>query len=173
MHTPIEQGPDDERTAARRMFARYTEYAKRVIFFARYEASQHGSLQIATEHLLLGLFRGDRRLARKLLGSGGLLKRYTSSSSSMESIRRNVSVVGQKISSSQDLPLTTELKRVIKYAAEEADHGTDPHIRSKHLVVGLLREEHSLAAKLLNNMGVTLRIAREKLGVPAESIMKN
>jgi ATP-dependent Clp protease ATP-binding subunit ClpC len=47
------------------MFERYTENAKRVIFFGRYEASQHGSREIETEHLLLGLFRGDRRLTRR------------------------------------------------------------------------------------------------------------
>ena len=39
------------------MFERYTEKARRVIFFARYEASQYGSTYIETEHLLLGLLR--------------------------------------------------------------------------------------------------------------------
>ena len=41
------------------MFERYTEIARRVIFFARYEASQFGSPYIETEHLLLGLLRED------------------------------------------------------------------------------------------------------------------
>ena len=39
------------------MFERYTERARRVLFFARYEASQLGSISIETEHLLLGLIR--------------------------------------------------------------------------------------------------------------------
>jgi len=39
------------------MFERYTEKARRVIFFARYEASEYGSPCIETEHLLLGLLR--------------------------------------------------------------------------------------------------------------------
>jgi ATP-dependent Clp protease ATP-binding subunit ClpA len=47
------------------MFERYTEKARRVIFFARYEASQYGSPYIETEHLLLGLMREDHTLARK------------------------------------------------------------------------------------------------------------
>jgi ATP-dependent Clp protease ATP-binding subunit ClpC len=145
------------------MFERYTESAKRVIFFGRYEASQYGSPEIKTEHLLLGLFRGDRRLARKILGSGGPIKRFTSSSSSIESIRRNIRVVGGKISTSDDIPLSNESKRVLEYAAEEADRIADRHVRSKHLLLGLLREDQSLAAQLLNGEGVTLEQARAKV----------
>jgi ATP-dependent Clp protease ATP-binding subunit ClpC len=44
------------------VFERYTERARRVIFFARYEASQYGSNHIDTEHLLLGLLREDKAL---------------------------------------------------------------------------------------------------------------
>ncbi len=145
------------------MFDRYTESARRVIFFGRYEASQYGSSEIKTEHLLLGLFRGDRRLTRKLLGSGGPIKRFISSYSSIESIRRKISVVGGKISTSEDIPLSNESKRVLEYAAEEADRLTDRHIRSKHLLLGLLRENQSMAAQLLGEEGVTLERARDRI----------
>jgi ATP-dependent Clp protease ATP-binding subunit ClpC len=47
------------------MFERYTEKAKRTIFFARYEASQFGSPYIETEHLLLGLLREDKALTHR------------------------------------------------------------------------------------------------------------
>ena len=50
------------------MFERYTEKARRVIFFARYEASQFGSPYIETEHLLLGLLREDKALANRAEG---------------------------------------------------------------------------------------------------------
>ena len=49
------------------MFERYTERARRVIFFARYEASQFGSHAIETEHLLLGLIREDKNLTNRFL----------------------------------------------------------------------------------------------------------
>ena len=49
------------------MFERYTEGARRTIFFARYEASQIGSAYIETEHLLLGLLREDKALFHRLL----------------------------------------------------------------------------------------------------------
>jgi ATP-dependent Clp protease ATP-binding subunit ClpC len=48
----------DENGALSRMFERYTEKSRRIIFFARYEASEFGSPYIETEHLLLGVFAG-------------------------------------------------------------------------------------------------------------------
>jgi len=51
------------------MFEKYTEKARRVIFFARYEVSEHGASSIGTEHLLLGLLREDKAL----LSSGNQL----------------------------------------------------------------------------------------------------
>ena len=51
------------------MFELYTDRARRAIFFGRYEASQFGSSEIDTAHLLLGLLREDSSLRRK--GSGG------------------------------------------------------------------------------------------------------
>jgi ATP-dependent Clp protease ATP-binding subunit ClpC len=51
------------------MFERYTEKARRSIFFARYEAHQFGSSAIETEFLLLGVLRDDKVLANQLLAS--------------------------------------------------------------------------------------------------------
>ena len=58
------------------MFERYTEKARRVIFFARYEASQFGSPYIETEHLLLGLCARTKRLP---IGSFGPMLRWSRS----------------------------------------------------------------------------------------------
>ena len=54
------------------MFERYTERARRVIFFARYEASQFGSTTIETEHLLLGLLAEKGSVAHLALRDLGL-----------------------------------------------------------------------------------------------------
>jgi ATP-dependent Clp protease ATP-binding subunit ClpA len=54
------------------MFERFTEKARRVIFFGRYEASQFGSAYIESEHLLLGLLREDKALTARFLRPGGL-----------------------------------------------------------------------------------------------------
>jgi len=79
------------------MFERYTEKARRVIFFARYEASQFGSPCIETEHLLLGLLREDKALTYRFLRSYG----------SVESIRREIeghTTIRNKVSTSIDMP---------------------------------------------------------------------
>ena len=54
------------------MFERYTERARRVLFFARYEASQLGSISIETEHLLLGILREERSVAATILMEKGM-----------------------------------------------------------------------------------------------------
>src|SRR5215470_6750515 len=90
------------------MFERYTERARRTIFFARYEASQFGSRVIETEHLLLGVFREDKALASQFLTSP--LK--------VEAIRHSIEQrgnTGAKIATSVDLPLSHESKRVLAY----------------------------------------------------------
>ena len=72
------------------MFERYTEKARRVIFFARYEASQFGSPYIETEHLLLGLLREDKALTNRFLRSHASVEsiRMTSSTRQLKSPRR-------------------------------------------------------------------------------------
>ena len=88
------------------MFERYTEKARRVIFFARYEASQFGSPYIETEHLLLGMLREDKALTNRFLRSH----------SSVESIRKQIdahTTIREKVSTSVDLPLSNECKRIL------------------------------------------------------------
>jgi hypothetical protein len=135
------------------MFERYTEKARRVIFFARYEASQFGSPYIETEHLLLGLLRETNTLISKLEANG----------TSAEDIRENVAsrtTLGEKIPTSVDLPLSNASKRVLAYAAEEAERLDHSHIGSEHLILGLLREEDGLAGQLLTDAGLNLQSLR-------------
>ena len=138
------------------MFERYTEKARRIIFFARYEASQFGSPYIETEHLLLGLLREDKALTNRFLRSHA----------SVESIRKQIeghTSIREKVSTSVDLPLSNESKRVLAYAAEEAERLSDKHIGTEHLFLGLLREEESFAAQIMMERGVRLSKAREEL----------
>ena|ERR1043166_3582181 len=138
------------------MFERYTEKAWRVIFLARSEASQFGSSSIQTEHLLLGLLEEDKALAQRFLGSP-----------SSESIRKHVEARvpprGEVIPTSVDLKLSYECKRVLAYGAEEAARLKHKHIGTDHLLLGLLREENSLAAAILREQGLKLARVREKL----------
>jgi ATP-dependent Clp protease ATP-binding subunit ClpC len=139
------------------MFERYTEKARRVIFFARYEASQFGSPFIETEHLLLGLLREDKALTNRFLRSHA----------SIESIRKQVegrTTIREKVSTSVDLPLSQECKRVLAYAAEEAERLSHKHIGTEHLLLGVLREDKCFAAEILHERGLRLSSIREELG---------
>jgi hypothetical protein len=136
------------------MFERFTEKARRVIFFARYEASHYGSPEINTEHLLLGLVREDKDLWRWF------------PKTNLESIRQRVdehSLKQPSIPTNVDLPLSGDTRRVLKYAAEEADRLAHKHIGTEHLLLGLLDEEGGFAAVLLREGGADAEKIRLKL----------
>jgi hypothetical protein len=137
------------------MFERFTERARRAIFFARYEASVLGSGWIETEHLLLGLIREDRVLQNKL---------------SIEAIKAIHKRVKEKyaptsIPTSADMPLSTDSKQVLSFGAEESDKLHHKSIDTGHLVLGLLRIE-CLAASLLRQHGIEYEAFRESIAVP-------
>ena len=116
------------------MFERFTEKARRSVFFARHEAVQLGSSYIETEHLLLAVLREDKALTN----------RYLYWYASLESIRKQIeerSTIRKEPSISPDHPLSNECKRVLAYAGEEAERLGHDHIGTEHLFLGLLREE--------------------------------
>ena len=138
------------------MFQRYTEKARRVIFFARYEASNYGSREIGSEHLLLGLLREDPTLAKWFLE-----ERYLESEIRGEIESRIVR--GERIATSVEMPLSTECKKALNLAGEEADRLAHQHIGTEHLWLGLLSVEGSMAAQILQGRGLRADVVREKL----------
>ncbi|MBI3952257.1 MAG: UTP--glucose-1-phosphate uridylyltransferase GalU [Acidobacteria bacterium] len=138
------------------MFERYTEKARRVIFFARYEASQLRASAIEAEHILLGLLREDKALMAQFLRTVG----------AAGTIRREVeqrTIIREKRPGTVELPLSREAKRVLNYAAEESERFGHRSIGTEHLLLGLLRAQDSLAAELLRNQGLELNIVREEI----------
>jgi ATP-dependent Clp protease ATP-binding subunit ClpC len=139
------------------MFERYTERARRVLFFARYEASQLGSVSIETEHLLLGLIREGKGLTSRIFARSHL---------SLENIRKEIegrTVFREKVSTSVEIPFSAETKRVLSCAAEEADRLLHNYIGTEHLLLGILREERSVAASILMEKGMRLHTVREDI----------
>ena len=139
------------------MFERYTERARRVLFFARYEASQLGSISIETEHLLLGLIREGKGLTSRIFARSHL---------SLESIRKEIegrTVFREKVSTSVEIPFSTETNRVLQFAAEEADRLLHNYIGTEHLLLGILREERSVASTILSEKGMRLSAVREDI----------
>ena len=146
------------------MFERYTEKARRAIFFARYEASQFASPYIESEHMLLGLVREDKALAHRFL-------RGTDFESMRKQIEARSPAKGKPTPTSVDLPLSNECKRVLAYAAEEAERLAHKHIGTEHLLLGLLREEQSFAAELLRGHNVQLEAMRKELKTFAQGMV--
>jgi ATP-dependent Clp protease ATP-binding subunit ClpC len=139
------------------MFERYTERARRVLFFARYEATQLGSTSIETEHLLLGLIREGKGLTSRIFARSHL---------SLESIRKEIegrTVFREKVSTSVEIPFSAETKRVLTFAAEEADRLLHTYIGTEHLLLGILREERSVAASILYEKGMRLASVRDDI----------
>src|SRR5499427_4241505 len=139
------------------MFERYTEKARRVIFFARYEDSQFGAPAIEPEHLLLGLMREDKTLTGRFFPRAQI---------TIESIRREIegrTLLRERIPTSVELPLAPETKRVLHYSHEESDRLQHRHIGTEHLLLGLLREERSMAAQILFERGLRLNAVRDEI----------
>ncbi len=70
----------------------------------------------------------------------------------------------EKVSKSVDLPLSQGCKRVLAYAAEEAERLSDKHIGPNHLLLALIREKDGLAAKVLSEVVTNLDVFREEIG---------
>lgn len=125
------------------MFERYTEGARRVIFFARHEAAALASSSIEAEHILLGLLREGRGVASKV---------FSLSQLTYEALRREIEsrvAPGEPMPTSVDIPLSMDAKRVLQHAAEEADQLGAVHIGTEHLLLGLLREPACLPESVL------------------------
>ena len=126
------------------MFEQYTEGARRTICFARYEAGQYGSRYIETEHLLIGLLREDKRLARNVLQRPG----------AAESIRKEIDaqvVHRERISTSVEIPLSAESRYILRFASASAKKLGHQNVDNVHLLLGILRKEGSVAARILRS----------------------
>jgi len=137
------------------MFERYTESARRALFFARYESSDLSHASIEPVHLLLGVLRAGKGVTGKL---------FAPSNVSYEAVRAAVDVgAGERIPTSVEIPFSTGSQRVLDYTAQEADRLGHSYIGTEHLLLGLLREEQSIAFTILNGYGMRLDAVRDQL----------
>ncbi len=119
------------------MFEKYNEKARRALFFARYEASKLGSRVIESEHILLGILREGEETVSEIF------RRFQVKP---EDIRREIEgerVFVERISSTAELPLSEESKKILAYASHEAESMLHATVGSEHLLIGILRVEGS------------------------------
>ncbi len=126
------------------MFERFSEHARRAIFWGRAEAQLLHAERMETEHLLLGILRDDKRGVSELSTDAvvAIRLRMEPSVPRSESIRATV-----------DLPLSDECKRILLLGAKEADALQHMIIDTPHLLLGMLRIEECTGAKLLREQG--------------------
>jgi len=139
------------------MFNRFTVRARQAIFYARFEVSQLGSRAIEPEHILLGLLDEDKGLASRILARTGI---------ALDGLRSDVVrrlTGGEEVPESEEIPFSASCKRVLEYAAEEADQLLHIHVGTEHLLLGLLREERTVAAEVLAAGGLRIEVAREAI----------
>jgi len=136
------------------MFERYTENAKRAIFFARMEAGDAGSNEIDIEHLLLGLLRGAK-------GILSWAPRLTADEVKTRIDKQSLHL--PRIATSVDLPLSTSARDALQHATEEADGLGHKNIGTEHLFLGILDVEDCFASKLLREGGVDAQKMRQEL----------
>jgi ATP-dependent Clp protease ATP-binding subunit ClpC len=138
------------------VWQRFTERARRVVFFAQEEAGRLGENYVSTEHLLLGLVRENDSVAARILDRLGVsLGRIRSE------IERQVARGDGRLG--QDMQLTPRAKRVIDLAYDEARQLNNNYIGTEHLLLGLIREGEGLAGRVLNKLGVDLERTRREV----------
>jgi ATP-dependent Clp protease ATP-binding subunit ClpC len=138
------------------MWQRFTERARKVIFYAQEEAQRFAETQVNTEHLLLGLIRETDSVAARILERLGV---------SLQRIRVEIERYTPRGDArpGQEMQLTARAKRVIDLAYDEARQLNDKYIGTEHLLLGLIREGEGLAARVLDKFGVNLERARREV----------
>ncbi len=135
------------------MWQRFTERARKIVFYAQEEAGRLGENYVSTEHLLLGLIRENDSLAARILDRLGVSRGRIRSE-----IERQVARGDGRLG--QDMQLTPSAKRVIDLAYDEARQLNNNYIGTEHILLGLIREGEGLAGRVLANLGVVLERTR-------------
>ncbi|MBD8070981.1 ATP-dependent protease ATP-binding subunit ClpC [Bacillus sp. PS06] len=137
------------------MFGRFTERAQKVLALAQEEAVRLGHNNIGTEHILLGLIREGEGIAAKALVALGL---------GPEKIQKEVeALIGRGHDASQTIHYTPRAKKVIELSMDEARKLGHSYVGTEHILLGLIREGEGVAARVLNNLGVSLNKARQQV----------
>lgn len=137
------------------MFGRFTERAQKVLALSQEEAIRIGHSNIGTEHILLGLVREGEGIAAKALLALGL---------SPEKVQQEVeSLIGRGQGVAQTVHYTPRAKKVIELSMDEARKLGHSYVGTEHILLGLIREGEGVAARVLNNLGVSLNKARQQV----------
>ena len=137
------------------MFEKFSDSARRVLFFARYEAGEAGSPYLGTEHLLLGLLKETEDVVREI---------FARCKVSIPELQAEVETRiqrGDEVSTSDELPLHDSCKKALHFALDESKRLFHGEVSAEHLLLGLVRYEDSTAGALLHDHGIQLHEVRD------------
>lgn len=137
------------------MFGRFTETAQKVLALSQEEAVRLGHNNIGTEHILLGLVREGEGIAAKSLQSLGL-----EIGKIQEEVEKLIGIGKQPM---QTIHYTPRAKKVVELSQDEARKLGHSYVGTEHILLGLIREGEGVAARVLNNLGVSLNKARQQV----------
>lgn len=137
------------------MFGRFTERAQKVLALAQEEAVRLGHNNIGTEHILLGLIQEGEGIAAKSLVALGL---------GLEKIQAEVeTLIGRGQEKPVNIAYTPRAKKVIELSMDEARKLGHTYVGTEHILLGLIREGEGVAARVLNNLSISLNKARQQV----------
>jgi ATP-dependent Clp protease ATP-binding subunit ClpC len=131
----------------------FTDRVRKVLALAREEARALRHDYVGTEHILLGLLAEGEGVAVAALVQAGV-QPVELRQRLLDSVRP-----GKATLAPNQLPYTSRSKRSLEYAMQSARELGHPYVGDEHLLLGLLREEKSIAAQVLVSMGCTLDVA--------------
>ncbi|MBI4879662.1 MAG: ATP-dependent Clp protease ATP-binding subunit [Planctomycetes bacterium] len=139
------------------MFDRFTDRARKVMTLAKQEAQRFNHEYIGTEHILLGLIQEGSGVAASVLKNLGIdLRKIRAEIEKLVKGSATMVTTGQ-------LPFTPRAKKVLELSVEEASQLGHNYIGTEHLLLGLIKENEGIAARVLTNLGVKLEDVREEV----------
>jgi hypothetical protein len=151
--TPAPLPPPASSSAAAPLFPRFTEAARRTLFFSRYEAVSLGRLEIAPAHVLLGVIRGAGGVTRAIFQTAGVGR------DDARAVIAGANAPRDEVIEPVQVPFQSSTKTLFTLAAEEADRLGHEKIATVHVVLALLRGG-DVAASYLTGRGMTLDSVR-------------
>ncbi len=136
---------------------RYTDGAKKTVYYAKKEALRCGHPSLRTEHILLGLLKDSDNTGCAVLRECGM---------DLRAVRAKLSLrmtAGGTSPPTDEIPFSVSARRVLRYSANEAKSMNHRYVGTEHLLLGLIRERSGLASDVLHEMGVNLLMVKRRI----------
>lgn len=139
------------------MNGRFSPHFQKIFMIAQEHAKRLNHDYLGSEHILLAITDIDDSIAAIALKNLGVdLKKLRMT------IEESIGV-GQSMMLLGEIPLSTQAKKIIEYAVEEAQKLGHNYIGSEHIILALVKDEEGIGARILNHMGVRFSNLRQEI----------